>query len=82
MFWSLSTKLQLAVAGALLAGILTAGTVVYQSIRRSGIEAAERAVARENANAVSKATEERKRRERDCARDPARCLSDEWTRQP
>jgi hypothetical protein len=82
MFWALSNKLQLVVAGALVLAILTAGTVVYQSIRRAGIESAERTIAKDNANAVIKANEERKRRERECAGDPARCLSDEWTRQP
>jgi hypothetical protein len=82
MFWALSNKLQLVVAGALVLAILTGGSVVYQSIRRSGMESAERAIAKDNANAVTKANEERKRRERECAVDLARCLSDEWTRQP
>ncbi len=82
MFWTLGWKLQLGLVAALLLAIGTAGTVVYQSIRQNGVEAARRAVIKENDNAVSKANEERKRRERDCARDPAGCLSDGWTRQP
>jgi hypothetical protein len=80
MIWSLSLKARLMVIGGLVLGIVLVTGAIVHTIHKQGYEAALRAVEKENADAVKSATDERKRRERECARDPAVCLSDAWTR--
>lgn len=80
MIWSLSLKARLLVIGGLVLGIVLVTGAIVHTIRKQGYEAALRAVEKENEHAVRAATEARKRHERECARDPAGCLRDAWTR--